>query len=138
MTSVLVVDSDNPGRLQLEQELQDSNQFSKVVSCAAFADAPSLVSAHQVEVVLISDSLLAQSKGLEKLKTQCPDLGYVLVKSGEKRSPADLIKSYGLHAQTCRHASPMEHMASVAKALVARVKRTEVQPVKMLRNLIKN
>lgn len=122
MTSVLVIDPDPGQCANLEKELQESNQFGRVSSCNSFSSAEPLVESLNIQVVLIDRKLAMKTKAFEAFQSKYPDIGLVLVSdSGQLPNTSDLEK-VGVHAQTCRFASPIEKMSSIAKALVARLR----------------
>lgn len=122
MTTVLIVDGNDDSRLALEAQLAESNQFERVVSCANAADAASLIRMHSIKVVLIEADKAAQPSVLQQLKAANPDIGVVLIQGKSGSIHADTLRSLGAHAQTSRVAATVEIIASVAKALVARLR----------------
>ncbi|HEX4856508.1 MAG TPA: response regulator [Limnobacter sp.] len=122
MTTVLIVDANDESRRALEAQLMDSNQFEKVLSCAAPADALSLIHTHAVKVVLLDADEAEKSPVLQHIKQADPDIGVVLIQGNRgSLTPANLLE-LGAHAQTSRVAATMDIIASVAKALVARLR----------------
>ncbi|MDX1668291.1 MAG: response regulator [Limnobacter sp.] len=137
MTSVLVIDPDPEQRANLEKELQDSNQFGRVNSCASFSRATALINQMQVEVVLIDRALTKKTKAFKQFHSKNPTVGVVLVSdSGHLPDKAEL-ESVGAHAQTSRMSTPIEKMACIAKALVNRF-RPSVASSRLMKRLMKD
>lgn len=122
MTTVLIVDPDDTARLSLESQLSQSNQFERVLSCASLEQAQSMVSNHAVKVLLVDARQASNSSALKALQASFPELGVVLLQAQGGMVDARTLQALGAHAQTVRMASAMEIVASVAKALVARLK----------------
>lgn len=137
MTSVLVIGPDPGQCANLEKELQESNQFGRVTSCQSFSSAEPLIESLKVQVVLIDRELTVDGRAFEHFQAKYPDMGLVLVSdSGQLPNPSELAK-VGVHAQTCRFASPIEKMSSIAKALVARL-RPQPTATRLVKKLLKD
>jgi DNA-binding NarL/FixJ family response regulator len=122
MTTVLIVDSDQDSRVALEAQLVASNQFERVVSCASLLLAESFIPQYEVKVMLIDAELASQSRLLHQIKANFPELGVVLLQGKTGVIDSATLLELGAHAQTSRLAAPIEIIASVAKALVCRLK----------------
>lgn len=134
MTSVLVVDPNPDNRRAVQQALTASNQFERVLACPNFDAAERELASAPIEVMLVADSLARSHAVIEALKSRMPALGVVVV-----REPGDLLdaaglKALGMDAQTSRSASPMELIASVAKALVASITHSPRHLKKLLKD----
>lgn len=122
MTTVLIVDSDQDSRLALEAQLSASNQFERVLSCAGLPAAERAFDEYSVKVMLIDAEQASQSSLLHQIKAKNPELGVVLLHGRTGVLDTTTLQELGAHAQTSRLATPMEIIASVAKALVVRLK----------------
>lgn len=122
MTTVLIVDPNEDTRLVLESQLSESNQFDRVLSCKNLALVLPLLQQHEVKVMLIDAEHIDHSSILKEIKASYPELGVVLVQGRAGLIDSSTLRELGAHAQTSRLAAPMEIIASVAKALVARLK----------------
>jgi DNA-binding NtrC family response regulator len=117
MTTVLIVDSNRDSRLALEAQLIASNQ-----SCHDLQFAESSIHQHEVKVMLVDAEHASQSPMLHQIKANNPELGVVLLQGKTGVIDTATLLELGAHAQTSPLAAPMEIIASVAKALVARLK----------------
>jgi DNA-binding NtrC family response regulator len=122
MTTVLIVDPNKETRLALEAQLSESNQFDRVLSCANLKTVQLMLNQHEVKVMLVDAEQVGDSSLLHNIKEKNPELGVVLVQGHEGVIDSATLQELGAHAQTSRMAAPMEIVASVAKALVARLK----------------
>lgn len=122
MTTVLIVDSNKETRLALEAQLSESNQFDRVLSCANLKTVQFMLSHHEVKVMLVDAEQVGDSSLLHNIKENNPELGVVLLRGHTGVIDSATLQELGAHAQTSRMAAPMEIVASVAKALVARLK----------------
>lgn len=122
MTTVLIVDPNKDTRLALEARLSESNQFDRVLSCANLNGVQAMLSQHEVKVLLLDAEQLGDAALLHSLKDNNSELGVVLVRGHTGTIDSATLQELGAHAQTSRLAAPMEIVASVAKALVARLK----------------
>lgn len=122
MTTVLIVDPNEQTRLALESQLADSNQFDRVLSCSGMKSVRSLLMQHEIKVILIDADQLGRSASLCEIKTNYPEIGVVLVQGNSGVLDSATLQELGAHAQTSRLAAPMEIVASVAKALVVRLR----------------
>ena len=122
MTSVLVVDPDQERRLRMEKELQDSNQFGRVYSCEDLLRADALAADEDIKVLLIDRAVAENAPHRQRFKTEHPGMGFVLVADSNQALETQLLNQLGVHALTSSSASPMEHITSIAKALVNRLK----------------
>ena len=118
MTTVLIVDSNKDSRLALEAQLTASNQFERVLSCPGLQLAENSIHQYEVKVMLIDAEQASQSPLLHQIKANNPELGVVLLQGKTGVIDAATLIELGAHAQT----SPLEIIASVAKALVGRLK----------------
>lgn len=121
MTTVLIIDPDERSRLVLEAQLAQSNQFERVLSCKNLTDASCILQQHEIKVLLVDEAQASRGAELQKIKADHPELGVVLLQGGASSLDTLHLQALGAHAQTSRMASSMEIMASVAKALVARL-----------------
>lgn len=137
MTSVLVIDPNPEQRSNLEKELQDSNQFGRVVSCPSLGQADPLIDEYDVEVVLVDRAIASAKSEFSDFQSKHPKVGVVLVEEGGQLPDSSELVSIGAHAQTSRLASPIEKMTSIAKALVARL-RPKGQSRKLIKSLFKD
>lgn len=122
MTTVLIVDPNEETRLALESQLAESNQFERVLSCSSLKLVQTMLKQHEVKVVLIDVDQLGNSSTLHEIKANYPEIGVVLVQGNSGILDSAKLQELGAHAQTSRLAAPMEIVASVAKALVARLR----------------
>ena len=122
MTTVLIVDSNKDSRLALEAQLTASNQFERVLSCPGLQLAENSIHQYEVKVMLIDAEQVSQSPLLHQIKANNPELGVVLLQGKTGVIDAATLIELGAHAQTSPLAAPMEIIASVAKALVGRLK----------------
>jgi DNA-binding NtrC family response regulator len=122
MTTVLIVDPNKETRLALEAQLSESNQFDRVLSCANLKTVQLMLNQHEVKVMLVDAEQVGDSSLLHNIKEKNPELGVVLVQGHAGVIDSATLQELGAHAQTSRMAAPMEIVASVAKALVARLK----------------
>lgn len=122
MTTVLIVDPNKETRLALEAQLSESNQFDRVLSCANLKTVQLMLNQHEVKVMLVDAEQVGDSSLLHNIKEKNPELGVVLVQGQTGVIDSATLQELGAHAQTSRMAAPMEIVASVAKALVARLK----------------
>jgi DNA-binding NtrC family response regulator len=122
MTTVLIVDPNEETRLALEAQLAESNQFKRVMSCADLHAASRFLADKEITVILLDAQQAAQSALLPQIKEANPELGVVLVRGAGGVLDSATLQSLGGHAQASRLAAPMEIIASVAKALVVRLK----------------
>lgn len=122
MTTVLIVDPNEETRLALEAQLAESNQFERVLSCANLHAASRFLTDKKITVILLDAQQAAQSALLHQIKQSNPELGVVLIRDGGGLLDTATLQSLGGHAQASRLAAPMEIIASVAKALVVRLK----------------
>lgn len=122
MTTVLIVDPNEETRLALEAQLAESNQFERVLSCADLHAACGLLTDKKITVILLDAQQAAQSAVLHQIKQANPELGVVLIRDAVGLLDTATLQSLGGHAQASRLAAPMEIIASVAKALVVRLK----------------
>lgn len=122
MTTVLIVDPNKETRLALEAQLSESNQFDRVLSCANLKTVQLMLNQHEVKVMLVDAEQVGDSSLLHNIKDKNPELGVVLVQGHTGVIDSTTLQELGAHAQTSRMAAPMEIVASVAKALVARLK----------------
>lgn len=122
MTTVLIVDSNQDSRLALEAQLTASNQFERVLSCPGLQLAENSIHQYEVKVMLIDAEQASQSPLLHQIKANNPELGVVLLQGKTGVIDAATLIELGAHAQTSPLAAPMEIIASVAKALVVRLK----------------
>lgn len=122
MTTVLIVDQNEGSRLVLESQLSDSNQFDRVLSCENLDMVEAMLQQHEVKVMLIDAEQVDHPSLLKAIKASYPELGVVLVQGIDGLIDSSTLRELGAHAQTSRVAAPMEIIASVAKALVVRLK----------------
>jgi len=122
MTTVLIVDPNKETRLALEAQLSESNQFDRVLSCANLTTVQLMLNQLEVKVMLVDAEQVGDSSLLHNIKEKNPELGVVLVQGHAGVIDSATLQELGAHAQTSRMAAPMEIVASVAKALVARLK----------------
>jgi DNA-binding NtrC family response regulator len=122
MTTVLIVDPNEETRLALESQLAESNQFERVLSCSGLKSAQAMLKHHEVKVMLIDADQLGKSSTLHEIKASHPEIGVVLVRGNSGVLDSVTLQELGAHAQTSRLAAPMEIVASVAKALVVRLR----------------
>ena len=122
MTTVLIVDQNEGTRLVLESQLSESNQFDWVLSCESLELVQPMLEQHEVKVMLIDAEQVDHSSMLKELKASYPELGVVLVQGRAGLIDSSTLRELGAHAQTSRVAAPMEIIASVAKALVVRLR----------------
>ncbi|MCR2745050.1 hypothetical protein [Limnobacter parvus] len=122
MTTVLIVDPNKDTRLALEAQLSESNQFERVCSCSSLNAVRPMLQQHGVKVMLVDADQVGDSTLLLSIKDENPELGVVLVQGHAGVIDSATLQELGAHAQTSRMAAPMEIVASVAKALVARLK----------------
>ena len=122
MTTVLIVDQNEETRLVLESQLSESNQFDRVLSCENFEMVEPMLQQYEVKVMLIDAEQVGHPSKLKVIKASFPELGVVLVQGREGLIDSSTLRELGAHAQTSRVAAPMEIIASVAKALVVRLK----------------
>lgn len=122
MTTVLIVDSNKDSRLALEAQLSASNQFERVLSCPNLQVAESSIHQYEVKVMLIEAEQAGDSPLIHQIKANNPELGVVLLQGKTGVIDTATLLEWGAHAQTSRLASSMEIIASVAKALVGRLK----------------
>ena len=74
------------------------------------------------ELLLIVADQLGKSSTLHDIKASYPEIGVVLVRGNSGVLDSVTLQELGAHAQTSRLAAPMEIVASVAKALVVRLR----------------
>ncbi|WP_334118398.1 hypothetical protein [Limnobacter sp.] len=122
MTAVLIIDSDKDTRLALETQLSDCNQFDRVLSFPDIQSALSLLYSGEIRVLLIDAAQAGRSSLIHDIKACNPALGVVLLRDNGRLLDEQTLQALGGHAQTTRLASPMEIIASVAKALVLGLK----------------
>lgn len=122
MTTVLIVDPNEETRLALESQLAESNQFERVLSCSGLKSVHPILRQHEIKVMLIDAEQLGKSSTLHEIKANYPEIGVVLVQGNSGVLDSATLQELGAHAQTSRLAAPMEIMASVAKALVVRLR----------------
>jgi len=122
MTTVLIVDPNEETRLALESQLAESNQFERVLSCSGLQSVQAMLKQHEVKVMLIDADQLGKSSILHEIKANYPEIGVVLVRGNSGVLDSVTLQELGAHAQTSRLAAPMEIVASVAKALVVRLR----------------
>lgn len=122
MTTVLIVDQNEDTRLVLESQLSESNQFDRVLSCENLELVEPMLQQHEVKVMLIDAEQVDHPSMLKAIKASYPELGVVLVQGRDGLIDSFTLQELGAHAQTSRVASPMEIIASVAKALVVRLR----------------
>lgn len=122
MTTVLIVDPNEETRLALEAQLAESNQFERVLSCADLHVANRFLTDKRITVILLDAQQAAQSVLLHQIKQANPELGVVLMRGAGGVLDTATLLSLGGHAQASRLAAPMEIIASVAKALVVRLR----------------
>lgn len=122
MTTVLIVDPNEETRIALEAQLAESNQFERVLSCSDLNVARGLLSDRKITVILLDAQQAAQSAVLHQIKQANPELGVVLIRDAGGLLDTATLQSLGGHAQASRLAAPMEIIASVAKALVVRLR----------------
>lgn len=122
MTTVLIVDPNEETRLALEAQLAESNQFERVLSCADLHAASHYLADKKITVILLDAQQAAQSVLLHQIKQTNPELGVVLMRGAGGVLDTATLLSLGGHAQASRLAAPMEIIASVAKALVVRLR----------------
>lgn len=134
MTTVLIVDPNKETRLALEAQLSESNQFDRVLSCANLKTVQLMLSQHEVKVMLVDAEQVGDSSLLHNIKDKNPELGVVLVQGHAGVIDSATLQKLGAHAQTSRMAAPMEIVASVAKALVARLKPSKALLSKFLKD----
>ena len=134
MTIVLVVDPNSDTRYRLQSDLVNSNQFERVLCCEGFAAAKPILESFLVKVMLLDAALAQDQTTLKTIKDEFPALGVVILQDTNITLDLDALQDLGAHAQASRLASPMELMASVAKALVARLRPS----TKILRKLLKD
>lgn len=122
MTTVLIVDPNEETRLALEAQLAESNQFERVLSCTDLYAANRYLTDKKITVILLDAQQAAQSVLLHQIKQTYPELGVVLMRGAGGVLDTATLVSLGGHAQASRLAAPMEIIASVAKALVVRLR----------------
>ncbi|HEY1057520.1 MAG TPA: response regulator [Limnobacter sp.] len=124
MTTVLVVDRNPASRQQLKQELQDTGQFARVTACDGLEAADLfLQQGHTVDVMLCDTPESTHARcALDHLRDKHPDLGVVFIQERDQWMDKVALQKAGADAQVLRMSSPMELIACVAKALVARIK----------------
>lgn len=122
MTTVLIVDTDSSSRRALEAQLMESNQFEQVLACAALTDAVRLISLHDVKVVLLDADTARSSDAVPMIKLVNPDMGVVLIQGKNGVLAQSVLRELGAHAQTSRLDATIDIIASVAKALVVRLR----------------
>lgn len=134
MTSILIIDADPARRQSLENQLAATEQFSKVHSCAGFAQAHDLLKVQAISVVLVDRGTAVSDSSLLEIEHAHPNLGVVILQDHLGVLTPENLADLGAHAQASPAASPMELIASVAKALVNRFKPS----AKILRKFIKS
>ena len=72
--------------------------------------------------MLIDAEQMGKSSALHEIKANYPEIGVVLVQGNSGILDSTTLQELGAHAQTSRMASPTEIVASVAKALVVRLR----------------
>lgn len=122
MTTVLIVDPNEESRLALEAQLAESNQFERVLSCPDLQSADSFLTDKKITVILLDAKQAARSVLLHQIKETNPELGVVLMRDAGGVLDTATLQFLGGHAQASRLAAPMEIIASVAKALVVRLR----------------
>lgn len=122
MTTVLIVDADEVARLALEIQLTESNQFERVFSCPSLQFAQQAILQHEIKVMLLDAEQASHSPILQHIQASNPELGVVLLQGNAGAINTSILLKLGAHAQTSRMAAPVEIIASVAKALVGRLK----------------
>jgi DNA-binding NtrC family response regulator len=122
MTTVLIVDADDDSRFALEAQLAESNQFERVLSCAGLEEAIGLIRLHCVKVVLVDANEASRSATLQRIKSVDPDMGVVLIQGDSGILSQATLRELGAHAQASRVDTTMDIIASVAKALVTRLR----------------
>ncbi|MCQ8897588.1 response regulator [Limnobacter humi] len=124
MTTVLVVDRNQSSRQQLKQELLDTGQFARVTACEGLQAADLyLQQGNTVDVMLCDLPATARAQqALDQLRNKHPALGVVFIQERDQWMDSVALRKAGADAQVLRMSSPMELIACVAKALVARIK----------------